>query len=159
MCLSALPAKGVYTLLIFVPEETRLTVGRLGIKHFPSGYYTYTGSALGNGTASLKLRVERHLRTLKTKFWHIDYLLVHEGVIITSVFAAQADEKLECEMNHHLKSSLEAKVIIEGFGSSDCRQNCRSHLLFLGEKDAEPSVMKTYAEKFGSEHVVQLSLA
>ena len=156
--ITTLPAKGVYTLLIFVPEEICLNVGSLGMQRFPKGYYAYTGSALGRGASSLNIRVQRHSRKAKTKFWHIDYLLAHEDVLITSVLTAQTDENMECETNSRIKHGLDAEILIEGFGSSDCRQNCRSHLLFLGEKNVKEGITKTYTEKFGSEYVVQLQL-
>ncbi|MFQ6068459.1 MAG: hypothetical protein ACE5KD_02840 [Candidatus Bathyarchaeia archaeon] len=56
-----LPEKGVYTLIIFVSDKLKISVGRLGIKTFSSGYYVYTGSALGRGATSLPNRLARHL--------------------------------------------------------------------------------------------------
>ncbi len=47
--LNALPVKGIYTLIMFLPKETCLRVGRFGLRRSPRGYYAYTGSALGMG--------------------------------------------------------------------------------------------------------------
>ena len=44
-----LPRRGVYTLIIRVEEDIRLKIGGLGIRSFPRGFYTYTGSAMGLG--------------------------------------------------------------------------------------------------------------
>jgi Uri superfamily endonuclease len=126
-----LPAKGIYTLIIFLSKEARLKVGKLGIQRFPVGYYTYTGSALGTGASSLKQRVARHLQKRKQKFWHIDFLLDHENATVTAVIAAQTDRKAECNINRSVKKELEAKIPVVGFGASDCKQNCESHLLFF----------------------------
>ncbi len=56
-------------------------VGRLGKREFDAGLYVYTGSALN----SLPGRVGRHLRKLKKKHWHIDYLIADASVEIVGV--------------------------------------------------------------------------
>ena len=125
------PAKGIYTLIIFLSRELSLNVGKLGVKQFPKGYYTYTGSAIGKGDSSLKSRISRHLRKEKRKHWHIDYLLAHQNAKITAVVAAQNKKRLECAVNCHLKEEGEAKIPVRGFGASDCKENCTSHLIFF----------------------------
>jgi len=142
-----LPAKGIYTLIVFFPKEARLKVGKLGTKRFPAGYYAYTGSALGTGSSSLKQRVTRHLHKGKQKFWHIDFLLAHENATVTSVIAAHTDGKAECDMNVSIKKKLRAKTPVMGFGASDCEQNCGSHLLYLGDKNIKSQVAMLYADK------------
>jgi len=122
---------GIYVLLLFVSEEITLTIGKLGINNFTRGYYSYTGSAFGNGATSLKNRIMRHLSKEKRKFWHIDYLLADERVSVEAVIVAETDKKVECETNQYIKKTIGAKVPIMGFGSSDCRKNCRSHLLYF----------------------------
>jgi Uri superfamily endonuclease len=120
-----LPAKGTYTLIVFLSKEARLKVGK-----------TYTGSALGTGASSLKQRVTRHLQKRKQNFWHIDFLLAHENATVTAVIAAQADRKIECNINRSVKRELGPRIPVMGFGASDCKQNCGSHLLFF------PDIMK-----------------
>jgi Uri superfamily endonuclease len=124
---------GIYVLLLFVSEEITLTIGKLGINNFTMGYYSYTGSAFGNGATSLKNRIRRHLSKEKRKFWHIDYLLADERVSIEAVIVAETYEKVECETNQYIKKTIGAKVPIMGFGSSDCRKNCGSHLLYFSK--------------------------
>ena len=97
------------------------------------GYYTYTGSALGKGASSLKHRIARHLRKDKRKFWHIDYLLADENVSVEAVIVAETNENMECPLNKYLKSIIGAKVLVKGFGASDCRKKCESHLLYFPE--------------------------
>ena len=124
---------GVYTLLLFLPKEVTVTVGSLGKQKFPRGYYTYTGSALGRGTTCLKHRITRHLRKEKRKFWHIDYLLADENVSIAAVVAAQTKGKMECNLNNYIKNIKGAKVQVYGFGASDCKKRCGTHLLHFPE--------------------------
>jgi Uri superfamily endonuclease len=130
---SELPTGGVYVLLLLVSEEVTLTVGKLGKQSFPRGYYTYTGSALGRGATSLKHRIARHLKRTKPRFWHIDYLLADENVSVEAVIAAETNKKMECNINSHIKGIEGAEVPVKGFGASDCRKNCGSHLLYFPE--------------------------
>lgn len=145
---NTIPTKGTYTLIISLSEEARIRVGRLGIKQFPKGYYTYTGSALGNGASNLKQRISRHLRKAgKKKRWHIDFLLAHRNATVTAVVAAQSDRKMECELNRYVKKKSAARILVPGFGSSDCKENCRSHLLYFGEENIKEKIAELYAEK------------
>lgn len=136
-------ASGVYVLFLFLQKDNTLRIGKLGKHNFPKGHYTYTGSALGTGASSLKHRVARHLRKEKRKFWHIDYLLACKKTSVEAVVAAGTDEKLECALNSHLKGIEDAEVPVQGFGASDCRDSCGSHLLFFPEMcDIECLVME-----------------
>jgi Uri superfamily endonuclease len=139
---SQLSTSGVYTLILFVSKETTVTIGRLGKQKFPIGYYSYVGSALGKG-ANLKHRISRHLRKEKRRFWHIDYLLADQNVSVKAVVAAETNEKMECSLNGYLKKVSDAEVPVKGFGASDCRKNCGSHLLYFPElKNADILVQK-----------------
>ena len=111
--------KGSYILLIKLPAEQVLTVGRLQDIRFHSGYYAYVGSAM-NG---VKSRLSHHLRQDKKPHWHIDYLLQRASIIDIGI--CQAENRVECEIARALGSQFDS---IPGFGSSDCR--CQSHLFF-----------------------------
>jgi endonuclease-3 len=130
---SELSTTGIYVLLLRVSEEATVTVGKLGKQTFPKGHYSYTGSALGKGAANLKHRISRHLRKRKRSFWHIDYLLADENVHVEAVVASETDQKMECNVNQHLKRIEGTEVPVNGFGASDCRKNCGSHLLYFPE--------------------------
>jgi Uri superfamily endonuclease len=149
-----LPTNGIYTLIIFLSRDMHINIGKLGEQKFSKGYYTYTGSALGNGVSSLKHRVSRHLQKDKRNFWHIDFLLANENATITGVVAAQTNRKLECNLNRYIKRKGEAKIPVKGFGASDCRENCDSHLLYFGEENIESKIVTLYSKRFGSEHSV-----
>ncbi len=151
--LKTLPTRGIYTLIMFLPNETCLNVGKLGFCRFLGGYYAYTGSAMGTGASSLNGRISRHSRKNKRKFWHIDFLLADENTTLTGVVAAQTSMKLECEMNRYIKETGKAKIPVLGFGASDCRKNCGSHLLHF-EEDVKSKIAEFYAEKLGFKPVV-----
>lgn len=157
-----LSRNGIYTLTIFLSKELCLDVGKLGQSEFPKGYYTYMGSALGRGASSLKRRISRHLQKEKQNFWHIDFLLADENAAVTSVVAAQTDEKLECALNSYIKSEGEAKIIIKKFGASDCKKNCESHLLFFPDIIEEPilidKIVKYYKDLGLSPLLVQIPI-
>ena len=131
--ISELSTTGIYTLLLFLSKEVTVDIGKLGKQRFPEGYYTYTGSALGKGASSLKHRIARHLRKEKRKFWHIDYLLADENVSVEAVVAAETNENMECNLNSYLKNMRGATVPVTGFGASDCKKNCGSHMLYFPE--------------------------
>lgn len=78
---------------------------------------------------SLEGRLKRHLRKHKKLYWHIDYLLRHAEV--ESIFIVETTERIECQLNSLILSLPNVKVIVEGFGSSDCC--CPSHLVYFGE--------------------------
>ena len=40
---------GTYVLLLQLPTDEELTIGKLGTFDFPAGWYTYVGSAFGSG--------------------------------------------------------------------------------------------------------------
>ena len=110
-----------YQLLIEIARPVRATIGRLGSFVFPAGHYVYTGSARRN----IEARIARHLRGEKMLRWHIDYLLAASGVHISGV--RRYDEN-ECAIN----GATSGRVLVPGFGASDCRAGCGSHLKFLG---------------------------
>ncbi|MDT7893701.1 MAG: GIY-YIG nuclease family protein [Armatimonadota bacterium] len=117
--------KGVYQLHLRLDKPKRIRVGKLGIFTFPAGRYIYTGSAM-NGLIG---RLRRHLKKRKKLHWHIDYLLRHAK--IETIFVLETGERVECQLNSLTLSLPNAKVIVKGFGCSDCR--CPSHLVYFGE--------------------------
>ena len=133
--LALIPAKpGVYTLVIELGQATRLRVGSLGELALPRGVYAYTGSALGKAT-NLRNRVGRHFSMYKKLRWHVDYLLASEVSQIRAVVFAITNQRMECSVSKLVLERLGVKPIFRGFGSSDCREGCITHLCFCGEAD------------------------
>ena len=106
-----------YQLFIRLATPQRIAIGQLGCFDFPAGCYVYTGSARRNFEA----RIARHLRKEKTLRWHIDYLLAAPGIQVERVRRSALPE---CELNRRAGGQL----AIPGFGASDCRAACGSHL-------------------------------
>jgi adenylylsulfate kinase len=118
--------KGIYALLISVTEKIRVHVGALGDIDFEEGLYVYVGSAQNN----LEKRVERHLRKVKPRFWHIDYLLSSRQVHVVKTYYKKAGRIQECKL---AKGLSEVATPITSFGSSDC--TCDSHLFKVESYD------------------------
>lgn len=115
-----------YQLFIDVAHTVSVAVGALGLHTFRAGRYVYTGSAKRN----LDARVRRHLSRDKRLYWHIDYLLAAPGVNIVEVCRYTI---AECALNLRTAGTLP----VPGFGASDCRAYCGSHLKYLG-RDGPP---------------------
>ncbi|HKZ94362.1 MAG TPA: GIY-YIG nuclease family protein [Candidatus Bathyarchaeia archaeon] len=138
--LEALPAKGNYTLIIFLKASTDIKMAGRRYVSLKKGYYSYTGSALGSGATSLRKRVARHLRKKKNQHWHIDHLLASKRSKVIAVVAAASEMNKECEIASLLQRLEGATVPITGFGASDCKGRCRSHLMYF-EKDIKPEAV------------------
>lgn len=111
-----------YRLAIMLPRRLEIEVGRLGHCVFPAGRYAYVGSARRN----MEARLRRHLGTGRERLhWHIDYLLTQPGVRIVAVETFVA---AECA----LVAATAGRGVVPGFGASDCRAGCGSHLRYFG---------------------------
>lgn len=115
------PDAVTYQLLIEVERRCRIAPGRLGEYVLEPGRYVYTGSARRN----LRARIRRHLRADKALHWHIDWLL-------TQCHARVIDVQVSAEPECRLNARTGGAIPIPGFGASDCRAACGSHLRYLG---------------------------
>jgi Uri superfamily endonuclease len=111
--------KGTYLLIMILPKDVSLVVGKHGLLHFKKGCYAYVGSAL-NG---LDQRIQRHLRADKKTHWHIDYLLPFTEIV--EIFYKENNRREECSIAQDLERNFTS---IPGFGCSDC--SCKSHLFY-----------------------------
>lgn len=131
------PLPGSYILHLRLEESARFTAGKLGAVRLPAGDYFYCGSAQGPG--GLRARLERHLcgstrsGTPARPHWHIDAL---RALAQPVGFCYQTGQpRLECEWSQALARLPGAFLPAPGFGSSDCRRGCRSHLVGTGRID------------------------
>ena len=108
-----------YQLFITLSQSTEIQIGKLGLFNFPNGTYVYTGSAKKN----IDARIERHLSKNKNLHWHIDYLLANEQSQVIDVIKSRLEE---CELN----ADTIGEILVAGFGSSDCKRYCKSHLKY-----------------------------
>lgn len=112
-----------YQLVIELAAPQRIRIGKLGEFDFPAGRYVYTGSA----KRGLETRIARHLSASKRLHWHIDFLL---ATATAQPVAVLKFEESECEVNQRTGG----RILIPGFGASDCRAGCISHLKYLGDE-------------------------
>lgn len=110
-----------YRLFIRLRRACRIAPGCLGRHRLPAGWYVYTGSARRN----LPARVRRHLAGAGARRWHIDWLLARAEASVRWVELHAAPE---CRVN----AATGGSVPVPGFGASDCRAGCGSHLRYLG---------------------------
>ena len=140
---------GIYSLVLFVHCKTVLSVGALGSQIFPKGYYVYTGSAFNTG--GLKARIKHHInkKNLESRnFWHVDFFLTHNHSEVIGVVAMQTAKKMECKINCYIKEEEAARVLVPGFGSSDCKKKCTSHLLFFSDRVKGKVLLQKIAEVY-----------
>lgn len=120
--------RGSYTLVIGLRRKRWIQVGRLGRACFPRGTYLYTGRAM----IGLRTRLGRHLRRKNKKTrWHIDYLLKCPEAHVKKVVVYPGASRKECRLNQRMATLPGAKVILKGFGASDCCSGCPSHLFYF----------------------------
>lgn len=122
------PAGGVYLLKLSLDENIDLKIGALGKKKFPAGYFFYAGTAQKN----LESRIKRHYSKNKKLHWHIDYLLNKAKLLDDYIFKLPREG--ECFLAD-LMISNGGKVLIDGFGASDC--SCRSHLIYFSFNEGD----------------------
>ncbi len=120
--------KGSYILFIFLKEEIVVSI-RGNSTELRKGYYIYTGSAFASG--GLASRLHRHLRKNKKIHWHIDQLTSSTKSEILGVICF-IEQEVECKIGE-LFSTIKGVKPIFGFGNSDCKAKCLSHLFWLGE--------------------------
>ena len=139
--------KGIYALILKLDKNIDLTIGKLGMFHFKTGYYYYIGSALGTGGFK---RVTRHFNVASgknsTRKWHIDHFLPYSEVICAVLLPT--GEALECKA---AKTIMEFSQFIPGFGCSDC--TCRSHL-FFNESDIKNDIISIARKLTGNESII-----
>jgi Uri superfamily endonuclease len=122
--------KGNYILVFRLEERTRQNTPRFNDVILDPGYYLYCGSAHGYG--GLNGRVMRNLTRSSRKFWHIDFL--KECLHPIEVWYQDSSEKNECSFCQFLHNQMGGEIPIKGFGSSDCKKKCESHLVKFHQK-------------------------
>ena len=122
---------GNYVLLMHLPTDETLTIGKLGTFDFPSGWYTYVGSAFGPG--GLVGRLKHHLQPPERPHWHIDYL--RPAAQLQEIWLSPAHESHERDWADLMLAIPGATTLVEGFGASDSDRE--THLFYF---DVRPSL-------------------
>lgn len=135
---------GTYTLLIQLPTPATPRFGALGEHRLPSGWYAYTGSALGPGGFA---QVDRHYEVAsgrrETRHWHVDYLLGNPGTDIRCDVRSNGVD-VESKIARSLPDSP-----VAGFGATDC--DCQSHLAHARNGDELQSTVTALHRRLGDD--------
>jgi len=121
------PAPVAYQLYLWLARPCHLAAGALPARWLAAGWYVYTGSA----RRGLAARVRRHLSRDKRRRWHIDWLLERPQASVEWVALPLGRE---CALNR----AIGGTAAVRGFGASDCRAGCGSHLRALGPRRPAP---------------------
>lgn len=121
---------GTYVLVLDLPEEQRLLIGRLGSFSFPEGTYLYFGSASGPG--GLQARIRHHMGVSNRPFWHLDHLRPY--TCVRACFFSVSTQPLECIWQRKASQVYKPIYPARKFGASDCRSGCFAHLMRLGSE-------------------------
>jgi len=122
---------GNYVLLLHLPYNETLTVGKLGTFDFPAGWYTYIGSAFGAG--GIKGRLKHHLKPVERPHWHIDYL--RQAASVAEIWLSPEHTSQEQAWVEAVLAIPGATIPADGFGASDSEME--SHLIYF---DVRPSM-------------------
>jgi len=123
-----------YSILLQLVRAAEIRIGRLGRHCFPEGYYLYTGRA----KSGIAARIRRHRRKKKRRHWHIDYLTAHPDAVFQAFRIYPLPAERECEIHKSCSRLPGALLMIPGFGASDCRSRCGSHLLYFENRPDFP---------------------
>ncbi len=121
---------GIYVMVGCLSHELRIELRSVGIYDLHPGIYCYCGSAKGPG--GLRARVNRHMNKETSKFWHFDYL--KENLRMLQIWWQTGKDAGECEIAQFLSNQKGAQIPVSGFGSSDCRNACVSHLIYFKDE-------------------------
>lgn len=118
---------GSYIIAYLLKDESGISIGKLGKIHFLPGVYFYCGSAKGPG--GLKSRISRHLNQKTKNFWHIDYFKQLAEPV--RVWFSTDNAINECTLVQKVVRVTDGQKPVLGFGSSDCKEKCGTHLLYV----------------------------
>lgn len=113
---------GSYLLLLHNPTTQSMQIGALGIRHFPTGWYVYVGSA-GRG---LSARLARHTRKRKKIHWHIDFCTTGRMHVVQN-FPIRSQDALEQILATDMQTIADNSI--PDFGASD--SSLKSHLFYF----------------------------
>lgn len=133
--------KGFYVLTLKVDKTVALDLKSIRAPPLEPGLYVYVGSAMGSGSTSLERRIARHFRLDKKIHWHIDHLLKESKGPLSAVWA-RSEDSVECQLVETIANQAPFVVISKGFGASDCKMGCYSHLFkYIGQNSVVEDLM------------------
>ncbi len=118
---------GCYQLFLRLPDARIVKVGALGHREFQSGIYIYSGSGRKkfvpeNWTSSIR-NEKKFLAYWLSHLWHWFFIFTYSALFFwtTGVFFFITS----------CANILTLKSLLPGLGSTDCKNGCDSHLLYL----------------------------
>ncbi|MAH22035.1 MAG: hypothetical protein CMO12_04410 [Thaumarchaeota archaeon] len=123
--------KGTYTIILQLRRSLHIAVKSLHGCDLQPNFYAYTGSALGKGSSSIVGRLGRHFSGTGKSFWHIDHMTQSPDCEVSAAVLVLDSTPRECMVNSHLKRAVGLRRMVDGFGSSDCKEGCGGHLLSI----------------------------
>ena len=132
---------GTYILILHLPHDQDIQIGKLGRYEFRSGFYAYVGSALGRG--GLAVRLKHHYNPTPRPHWHIDYL--RKMTKLDQVWLAESEKVWEHDWAAILPKLYGTTLSMRGFGSSDCK--CKTHLFYFQKRPLIRSFQNLVREK------------
>ena len=132
-------------LLLTVPIQSDVEIGRTRKVGLKPGLYCYVGSALGPGGLAARLR--RHACAGERKHWHIDYLLPYAQLL--GALVIEDNRRHECMWASWVRRV--ASSCVDGFGASDCK--CTGHLFYLGASLDESLFVRKAKEDLHAQYV------
>jgi Uri superfamily endonuclease len=142
--------KGVYVLIIQVIRAKEIRIKSLGKVRFESGIWFYVGSAMGGGSTSLENRIARHFREKKKVHWHIDRFLQYPAILQAAIWA-ETVQPFECKIAQSIEERDDCVPGPKGFGASDCKSSCASHLFRCLEGKVARFIINTVFTEHGLE--------
>ncbi len=150
--------KGVYVLIIEIPKTVKIRIGALGEFEFRKGLWTYVGSAMGVTSTSLKKRILRHISKKKNIHWHVDYILNTNSRVLDVIWS-ETNERKECRIAKTLSSAEDFVDGPRGFGASDCKEQCATHIFrYIGKQTCQIRLKKFFRSLEISPHNLKILL-
>tara|TARA_Y100001960_G_C14572581_1_gene776626 strand:- start:404 stop:832 length:429 start_codon:yes stop_codon:yes gene_type:complete len=122
--LSGGPESGAYALVLLILYPLSIRYSKYCGAVAPPGIYLYAGRASEN----LSNRLIRHQKN-KNIHWHIDTFTSHQDVLFKNILILPNQPKRKCEIVRACRQLYKAQLPLLGFGSSDFKARCLSHLL------------------------------
>jgi Uri superfamily endonuclease len=139
-------------LVLYLPQDSALALGKLGLLPLPAGCYAYAGSALGAG--GLRGRLSHHLQPVQRPRWHVDYL--RRAATVRTVWWMEGAVRREHDWAALLQQLPGAALPVPRFGASDC--TCASHLFHYVEHPPLSLFQRLVARRFPGETVHALAI-
>jgi Uri superfamily endonuclease len=145
---------GSYALCLWVETEVHVQIGKAGIFDFCPGGYVYLGSAQGPGGVAARLR--HHFRLAVSPRWHLDWLRPYARIV--KGYVVPGHDRFECRWSKALAQLPGSGIPAAGFGASDCRMGCPSHLIYFANRTILEEV-KVVLQGIANHNIQTLSTA